>query len=370
MPLDRVVPAPELGHIVRFKSTVTDPQTAARGLASKHGLRLMNVFGHATRGFSTRIPEAALFRLLNEADIEGIYPDIRVTGFAQYTPWGLKRVGCPLSSAAPGKRTAVDADVFVLDTGVALNNADLNLVESVSYVPGESNDDLNGHGTMVAGVICAKDNQAGVVGVAPGARLHSCKVLDKTASGPMSQVLAGLDRVVQFKTANPTACVVANLSLGGFVGTTTYNILDTAIADAVTTHGITVVVAAGNDAVDAALVTPAHTDEALTVGSYGMSNAFSTFSNFGAAVDVLAPGEKVLTTYGKSSTASADGTSFSAPHVAGAVALYLSKNRTATPLDAATFIKALAANTYAGRNPRISACPLGTTDCSLYVDDL
>jgi subtilisin family serine protease len=115
----------------------------------------------------------------------------------------------------------------------------------------------------------------------------------------------------------------------------------TALDDAVQSvidAGITVVVAAGNGAINADLVTPAHVSEALTVGSHARNKKFSKFSNFGASLDLLAPGEKILSLAPGFGFSELSGTSMSAAHVTGAAALYLGQYPMATPSEVGSYL--------------------------------
>lgn len=369
-----------LGHIVRFKETVpaANVLSATNVLANRHRFQVKDTFSDAIKGFASSqlLPDNVLAALQADPNVDSVEPDIEVSAYGQYIPPSLVRIGGATSGgtiANPGPFSTVR--VFVLDTGVQLNHPDLNVVENKSFVRAERDgNDLNGHGTMVAGVIAARNNAAYVVGVAPGAPIHAYKVLDKSGSGALSNIIKGLDAVIQYKRNNALLQnrIVVNMSLGGFAGSTAYNSLDSAIRTAVNTYGITVVVAAGNESLDASLVTPAHTAEAITVGAYADStNAFSAFSNYGPAVDVLAPGESILTTGMRSTTAVASGTSFSSPAVAGAAAVYLSKNPTATPAQVAQAIIDLATSSSSGgTNAYVSNVPANTVNISLFVNGL
>lgn len=224
---------------------------------------------------------------------------------------------------------------------------------------------------MSAGCAAAKDDLHFVVGTAPGARIHSYKVLDQNGSGYLDDIMYAIDAVIWWQLNAPAGKrAVINMSLGGYAGSTQYNSMDYAVQSAVRDYNIPVVVAAGNESMDASLCTPAHTLEAITTGAYASNNIFSTFSNFGSHVDILAPGTAVLTTSIGSSLATVSGTSFACPYVAGGVALYISKNRTATPATVAAELKRLASNTYSGANPPITNVPIGTTRSSLYMRNI
>lgn len=256
----------------------------------------------------------------------------------QQVPWSVAAIGGKESSTISGDGSgAVNMDVFVIDTGVT--NPDLNVVSDLDFrdpaIDGPSNPaDETGHGTHVAGIIGATDNTTGLVGVAPGARIHNLKVIGESGTTDVSVVLAAMDHVIAFRQANPTTPMVVNMSIGENVGTETYTGLDDAVATAIE-MGVTVVVAAGNQGVEAKLVTPAHVHQAITVGAFDQEGYFTAFSNYGSQVDILAPGTDIVSlapsTDGAGAPVMMTGTSMSAPHVAGAAALYLSANPAATP---------------------------------------
>ena len=102
-------------------------------------------------------------------------------------PVGIERIAAATSTQAHGPS---GVSVAVLDTGIDLANSDLNAVSGINCIKsGRTAQDDNGHGTNVAGIIAAKDQGAGVVGVAPGTKLYAVKVLGSTASGTLSQIL-------------------------------------------------------------------------------------------------------------------------------------------------------------------------------------
>jgi subtilisin family serine protease len=252
----------------------------------------------------------------------------------------------------------------VIDTGIDLSNPDLNAVDGTNCVGSGPAQDDDGHGTHVSGTIAARNDGSGVVGVAPGTRLHAVKVLDNQGSGTDAQVICGIDWVTATRTdSDPTNDIqVANLSLGGLGGDDGHcgrvdnDFLHQAICRSVAA-GVTYVVAAGNGSEDAAGYSPASYDEVITVsaladsdgrpgglgGSPGcradQDDTLADFSNFGADVDLIAPGVCILSTAPKQSVAFGrtngygvlSGTSFAAPHVAGAAALYLAQHPGASP---------------------------------------
>jgi len=277
-------------------------------------------------------------------EVDYVEPDIKVKAFAQSLPTGIDRVDADLSSAKSGDGGgAVNVDIAILDTGIDLSHPDLNVYNQVTFVSGTSsgNDD-NGHGTAVAGIAAAKDNSDGVVGIAPGARLWSIKVLDSSGNGFTSDIIEGIDYV----TAHADEIDAANMSFGGTGSSTA---LRTAIVNSVSV-GVTYAAAAGNDDKDASTVIPASYPEVMTVSAIvdtdgkcgglssstaaGNDDTLADFSNFGSVVDIAAPGVLIKSTArGSSYTNSFSGTSASTPHVTGAAALYRSENPNATPSD-------------------------------------
>lgn len=250
--------------------------------------------------------------------------------------WGMVSIRSP-AYVSRRRLPSTACDVFVFDTGVDLRHPDLRRGLSISFVRSEpSAQDMNGHGTAVATIIGALDNGRGLVGVAPGARIHSMKVLDASGQGYVHDIVAAINFMIQWHQRTSRSrglrrnCVVANFSLGGYVGSAEYTPIDDAIRLAVAS-GITCVVAAGNDGDDAQLYTPAHCNEAITVGSFGQSasdRSFSPWSNHGPALSILAPGERVLAGAASFDVSTVSGTSFATPKVSGAAAYYLAHKPT------------------------------------------
>ncbi len=321
---------------------VLKPGAVPAKFAAKHGVAPDHVYEHALNGFAAVLPPGLLRKLQNDQDVAWIELDqvYEASGKpapnsppqpAQTAPYGVVRVDADLNPAFLS--SPVDVDVAVIDTGIELSHPDLNIFKNVSFVRrvNTGNDD-NGHGTHVAGTAAALNNEIGVVGVAPGARLWAVKVLDRNGSGYLSDVIKGVDYV----TANFALIEVVNMSLGGGNSLA----LNAAIADSVA-KGVVYVVAAGNSAANAINSSPANSPEVLCVSAivdtdglsgsqgqatrYGADDTFATFSNFGSVVDIAAPGVDVLSTYIGRGYATLSGTSMASPHVAGAVALHLSR---------------------------------------------
>ena len=328
-------------------------------VASRHGVVAENTYDSAVQGFSGRLTLRQLLALALDRQIAYIEEDQLVRINAQTVPVGINRVGAALNLKAgingideAGRR--VNADIAIIDTGIQLNHPDLNVFRNVSYVAGvRTGADDNGHGTHCAGIAAAIDNGIGVVGVAPGARLWAAKVLGRDGSGSISNVIKGVDYV----TRNAAAIEVANMSLGGGNSAT----LNNAIANSVA-RGVVYVVAAGNSNLDAANSSPANSPNVICVSAivdtdgipggfgpatgFGADDTFASFSNYGAVVDMAAPGVNILSTYIGSAYAQLSGTSMAAPHVAGAAGLYLAGR--VKPTTAAAAAEARAAIIAAG----------------------
>ena len=309
------------------------------------GAEILNIYEHALDGYVIKTSEnfcgGLVSELRQDPRVAFVEPDQRVHAFAQKIPIGIDRVDGDLSPAASGDGSgAVDADIAILDTGIDLTHPDLNVYHEKTFVPDTSSgDDDNGHGTHVAGIAAAKDNTAGVVGIAPGARLWSIKVLDSSGAGSISDIIAGIDYV----TAHSNEIEVVNLSFGCECSS---QALDAAINNAVQA-GVVFVVAAGNASMDASSYTPARNPNVIAVSAmadsdgkcggqgsptkYGNDDTFASFSNYGDSVDIVAPGVGIMSTYGDGKYAQQSGTSMAAPHVAGGIALYESSHPGATP---------------------------------------
>ena len=304
-----------------------------RVVAARHGVTPDMVYSAALNGFAGAFPAARVEKLLQDSQVDFIEEDQVMTIGAQILPAGINRIDAELNATVVAARTTggVNVDIAIIDTGIDLTHPELNVVKNVSFVNGaKTGNDDHGHGTHCAGIAAARDNNIGVVGVAPGARLWAVKVLDRNGSGTNSNVIRGVDYV----TANAASIEVANMSLGG--GNS--DALNLAISNSVA-KGVVYAVAAGNSAVDAANSSPANSPDVLCVSamvdtdgmpghlgaatSYGADDTFASFSNFGAVVDIAAPGVNVYSTYKGGAYATMSGTSMASPHVTGAVGLYL-----------------------------------------------
>ena len=233
-------------------------------------------------------------------------------GPRQSVPWGVQRVG-------RGDGSLLTAKAWVIDSGIDLTHPDLNVdaAGGASFLTNDSSlNDTNGHGTHVAGIIGAKDNKVGVVGVASGVRVVPLRVLDGTGSGPDSGVIAALDFLMQHGTVGD----VANLSL---VADVVSEIMDQAVINA-GSAGFSIVIAAGNSRANAANYSPgrANGTNVYTVSAFASGDSFATFSNYGnPPIDWAEPGVSIKSTYKAGGYTTLSGTSMAAPHLAGLILL-------------------------------------------------
>jgi uncharacterized repeat protein (TIGR01451 family) len=274
----------------------------------------------------------------------------------------VRRVG---AATATTVREASTSNVAVIDSGIDLTHTDLNAVNGKNCIGGGTAKDDNGHGTHVAGTIGAKNNGAGVIGVAPGTKLYAVKVVNSQGSGTDAQVICGIDWV----TANAASLgiKVANMSLGGpgaddgNCGNTNADALHRAICNSVAA-GVTYVVAAGNSSEDFVADVPANYNEVLTVtamadfdgipggggtpgcgdGYFEEDDAAAGFSNFTTegssdeAHTIAAPGVCIQSTWPGNRYQTISGTSMASPHMAGVVALCFGEKGAAGPCTGLT----------------------------------
>ncbi|HET8683861.1 MAG TPA: S8 family serine peptidase [Micromonosporaceae bacterium] len=335
-------------YIVMLQSGADSPAVAAEH-ARAHGAAVGHVYRYAIKGYSASMSAAAAARIGSDPRVLLVQPDGVVSIAAQTLPTGINRVDAELSPTARinGVDERVNVDVAIIDTGIDLTHPDLNVYTAgaKNCSTGNSANDGNGHGTHVAGTVGALDNSIGVVGVAPGARVWPVRVLNNAGSGSWASVICGIDYV----TAHASEIEVANMSLGGSGSDSTcaQDAMHQAICNSVAA-GVTYAVAAGNSASNANNFVPATFAEVITVSALAdfngvpggggaatcradVDDTFADFSNFGADVDLIAPGVCILSTWKGGGYNTISGTSMASPHVAGGAALYKATHPTASP---------------------------------------
>jgi hypothetical protein len=351
-------------YIIQLDDSTSSGSVAgiAQRAAREGNGNVKSVYTEVMRGFAIKVSDAGLVRILD--NVPGIIAAQRSNIFTisqgkpsnpgrgggggdgdtgssgQITPEGVARVlnknnltqeatlpDCTDGGGDCGGRTA-----WVLDTGVDLDNPDLNVDVERSRIfitlfgpRGRDNsaNDEHGHGTHVAGTIAAINNNTDVVGVAPGATVVSVRVLDKRGSGTTDEVLLGLDYVM----ANASNGDVVNMSLGGPYD----QLLDDGVRALAQDGKVWLSIAAGNEQTDVDGRSPAGTGDeprVFTISAIdASSDNWASFSNFdgndsdGNDIARAAPGVGVVSLDLGGGTTSKSGTSMSAPHVAGLLLL-------------------------------------------------
>ncbi len=361
-----------------------EPEQAARDEEAEHpGLKVEEVYGAALEGYAAEIPQEEIQDVENDAEVLFVAqnrefkfapfePNAVPTEFApaqgdpyqeQILDHGVDRIEADQSSTSSGDGTgSVNVGMAIIDSGIDRGHEDLNAVGGTDC--GSSSGpftDEAGHGTFVAGMAAAEDNNVGVVGVAPGAPLYSVKVSNARGVITLDMLLCGVDWV----TANADRVEVANMSIGGRLpdaddgdcGLSNGEPLHFALCRSVEV-GVTYAVAAGNANENIKNDVPAAYDEVLAAtamvdtdgepGGQGplircrfpadeRDDTRAFFSNFAtpasadAAHTIAAPGVCVTSTFPADNYASKSGTSFSSPLVAGTAALYKRQNPDAAP---------------------------------------
>jgi subtilisin family serine protease len=353
-PVAPLQPASEPGkYIVVFKdASFGGPRlsvaSAIAEVAGEEGAAPSAVFSSVLKGFAAELSADQVKALRADPRVAYVEPDAAVQLFTLQTgaTWGIDRIDqrdTPLSTTFTYVAQGVGVTAYILDTGI--RKAHVQFAGRADYIPnGRGGDfvgdgrvnaeDCQGHGTHVAGTIGST-----TYGVAKLVTLRSGRVVNCSGGGNASMVIAGMDWIA----ANGTKPAVVNMSLG-------YGNVQS-VRDAATrlvAAGYTVVVAAGNGSAffgtpqDACAQAPGGAATVITVGATTSSDAESSFSNYGACVDILAPGSSILSTTHTSNTATTtlSGTSMASPHVAGVAALYLSLNPAATPAQVTSALKA------------------------------
>jgi subtilisin len=340
-PLDgQIIP----GQFIILTADGVSPAT----VAADYGLAAEHIYGAAVRGFSAAVPNHMVAALQADARVIMVDPVRIYLPLNQVVPTGVDRIETD-KSIDLGSGVVVDLDVAIIDTGIS-SHPDLTLAGGRNFAggPADNFDDKNGHGTHVAGTVGAIDNGSGVVGVAPGVRLWAVRVCTNIC--PSSNIIAGIDWVTERKASGEIDFAAANYSISSADSDNDCdnpaNAIHAAICGLVD-EGVVFVMAAGNDnrvkvPFPVAFSVSAVADFDGKAGGAGeptcrsdTDDTLANFSNYGEKVDIAAPGVCILSTWNDGGYNTISGTSMAAPHVTGAVALYLHANNLAPATSAA-----------------------------------
>ena len=300
--------------LIGFRSD-TGPQTPeARASAVRQGGGTVHRSPRLVPVVAATLSEEAIKTFRARRDVAYVEDDVILRALGQTTPWGVDRIDADL--AWPTGNTGRGVKVAILDTGVDATHPDLLPAGGINYSgstkdgstsPADWNDN-HGHGTHVAGIVGARNNDIGVIGVAPDVSLWAVKVIGDDGTGYTSDIIQGLD----WCAANGVR--VASMSFGGG-GTTSLQ----AACDRAYAGGVVLVAASGNDG--GAVLYPAAYSSVIAVSAVDAQNLRASFSNFGPQIRLAAPGVSIYSTYKGGSYATMSGTSMACPHVSGAAAL-------------------------------------------------
>lgn len=236
-------------------------------------------------------------------------PTVDAMALAETIDWGLKNRNIPIAwKNSKGK----GIKVAVLDTGVPDHKDLPDPIAKATFVGG-SDSDRNGHSSHCGGIIGARANGVGVVGVAPECDLMYGKVLGDNGSGSSLGIARGIDWAVE------NGADIISMSIGGGYDREVEAACRRAIA-----AKVLLIAAAGNSGANAGVDYPGRLPETIAVAAYAINDGIASFSSGGPEVDIAAPGQNILSTVPGQQYQTMSGTSMATPFIAGLCALILS----------------------------------------------
>ncbi|MEV0989876.1 S8 family peptidase [Streptomyces sp. NPDC049949] len=335
VPLHTAVNAVPGKYIVTLEKGVD-----AAKAATKLGLKPTFVYTSAMNGFAVPLTPLQLQIVRVSLGVKSVEEDASVQSIPTPTSapgmrspsssWGIDRIdqkNLPLDGNFTAQGNGAGVTAYILDTGIDYAHTEFGGRATFGFDAigdGRQGQDCNGHGTHVAGTVAGK-----TYGVAGKANLVSVRVLGCDGKGTYSGMIAGFDWVAK----NAKQPAVLNGSLGGDLSQSLNNAA-TALSDA----GVLPVLAAGNSAKDACLVSPASAARVVTVAASNQWDEETDFSNWGTCVELYAPGQAIVSAKLGGGSVALDGTSMASPHVAGVAALYKQAHPKADPAEIAEYL--------------------------------
>jgi len=327
-----------------------DWNTDAAALAAQFGIKPKYVYDQLINGFAAAFPSTVAEALAADPRVLKITVQRQFskleTVSQTHATWGIDRIdqrALPLDSTYTYAFTGAGVTAYIIDTGIryshrefegrAVRGWDAYAADPTDPLLGyDGSGDCDGHGTHVAGTVGGK-----TFGVAKKVNLVGVRVLNCAGYGSDADVIAGMDWVAK----NATLPATANMSLGDVVPSKTMGTsgpVDDAVK-ALVASGVTLAVAAGNGwgngtvGADACMFPISNVPEAITVAASGTTDSRTMWTNYGACIDVFAPGSSILSSTfdNDSSSGTKSGTSMSTPHVVGVASLILQQAPGATP---------------------------------------
>ncbi len=304
--------------LIGFKEKPGPPEQAlVKGLGGK-----IKYTYNLIPAIAASVPDVAIEALKKNPNITNVELDSKVYALDTEldNSWGVKRIGAGVVHDSGNKGAGVK--VAIIDTGLDYTHPDLgaNYAGGYDFVNDDNNpmdDDITyGHGTHVAGIIAALDNDFGVVGVAPEASLYALKALNSEGVGYVSDVIFAIQWATDPDgdgSANDRLDII-NMSLGADRG----NIFFKWACNLAYRDGLLLVAAAGNYG---AVCYPAAYSSVVAVSATDEEDNLASFSSTGSQVELAAPGDNIYSTYLNNEYKTLGGTSMASPHVVGTAAL-------------------------------------------------
>lgn len=341
------------GHYVVAVANAADPSAVALA----YGLQPKYVYEHAINGFAGAIPDLVAQQLANDPRVVRVSVQRQMryiptaANWQGHATWGIDRIdqrALPLDSLYRYDYTGAGVSAYIIDTGILLAHSQFEnraIMGWDAYASDPSDallgyngsGDCEGHGTHVSGTVGGR-----TWGVAKRVRLVAVRVLNCAGYGSDADVIAGMDWVA----ARAKLPAVVNMSLGDVIPSKTMGIsgpVDDAVKGMVAA-GITVAVAAGNGwgngtiGADACMFPIANVPEAITVAASTRTDTRTTWTNYGACIDVFGPGSSITSADIGGGSSVKSGTSMATPHVAGVAALILEQSPGATPQEVRNYL--------------------------------